>query len=117
MRKLILISAFVLASASAQASDIGSLIPAAQRHAGGGFHRHAGGSHASSFQEAGLVQLEEDPGQPARDRRAEGAPDRRPVWHLLVMRNFVIVAVMFWLALAYQNNHRDFGPAKIEAVR
>jgi hypothetical protein len=27
------------------------------------------------------------------------------------------VAVMFWLALAYQNNHRDFGPAKIEAVR
>jgi len=29
MRKLILISAFVLASASAQASDIGSLIPAA----------------------------------------------------------------------------------------
>ena len=29
MRKLFLISAFVLASASAQASDIGSLIPAA----------------------------------------------------------------------------------------
>jgi septal ring factor EnvC (AmiA/AmiB activator) len=29
MRKLILISAFVLASASTQASDIGSLIPAA----------------------------------------------------------------------------------------
>jgi hypothetical protein len=29
MRKLILISAFVLASASAQAGDIGSLIPAA----------------------------------------------------------------------------------------
>ena len=29
MRQLILISAFVLASASAQASDIGSLIPAA----------------------------------------------------------------------------------------
>jgi uncharacterized protein YdeI (BOF family) len=29
MRKLILISAFVLASASAQASDIGGLIPAA----------------------------------------------------------------------------------------
>jgi hypothetical protein len=29
MRKLILISAFALASASAQASDIGSLIPAA----------------------------------------------------------------------------------------
>ena len=33
------------------------------------------------------------------------------------MRKFVTVAVMFWLALAYQNNHRDFGPAKIEAVR
>jgi hypothetical protein len=29
MRKLVLISAFVLASASAQAGDIGSLIPAA----------------------------------------------------------------------------------------
>jgi hypothetical protein len=29
MRKLILISAFALASSSAQASDIGSLIPAA----------------------------------------------------------------------------------------
>ena len=25
------------------------------------------------------------------------------------MRKFVIVAVMFWLALAYQNSHRDFG--------
>jgi len=33
------------------------------------------------------------------------------------MRKFVIVAVMFWLALAYQNNHRDFGPAKIADVR
>ena len=33
------------------------------------------------------------------------------------MREFVIVAVMFWLALAYQNNHRDFGAAKVEAVR
>ena len=33
------------------------------------------------------------------------------------MRKFVIVAVMFWLALAYQNNHRDFGGVKIEAVR
>ena len=47
----------------------------------------------------------------------EGAPDRRQVWNLLVMRKFVIVAVMFWLALAYQNSHRDFGGAKIEAVR
>ena len=25
------------------------------------------------------------------------------------MRKFVIVAVMFWPALASQNNHRDFG--------
>ena len=33
------------------------------------------------------------------------------------MRKFVIVAVMFWLALSYQNNHRDFGLAKVEAVR
>lgn len=33
------------------------------------------------------------------------------------MRKFVIVAVMFWLALAYQNNHRDFGPVKVETVR
>lgn len=33
------------------------------------------------------------------------------------MRGFLIVAVMFWLALSYQNNHRDFGPARIEAVR
>ena len=33
------------------------------------------------------------------------------------MRQFVIVAVKFWLALAYQNSHRDFGGAKIEAVR
>ena len=44
-------------------------------------------------------------------------PDRRAVWHLLVMRGFIIVAVMFWLALSYQNNHRDFGPAKVETVR
>ena len=48
---------------------------------------------------------------------SEGAPDRRPVWHLLVMRGFIIVAVMFWLALAYQNSHRDFGQPRIEAVR
>ena len=33
------------------------------------------------------------------------------------MRKFVIVAVMFWPALAHQNNHRDFGAVKIEAVR
>jgi hypothetical protein len=33
------------------------------------------------------------------------------------MRKFVIVAVMFWLALAYQNNHRHFGGTKVEAVR
>ncbi len=34
-----------------------------------------------------------------------------------MIRNFFIVAVMFWLALAYQNNHRDFGPPRIEAGR
>ena len=33
------------------------------------------------------------------------------------MRKFVVVAVMFWLALACQNNHRDFGGVKIQAVR
>jgi hypothetical protein len=35
----------------------------------------------------------------------------------LQVRKLIIVAVMFCLALAYQNNHRDFGPARIEAVR
>jgi hypothetical protein len=34
-----------------------------------------------------------------------------------VIRNFFIVAVMFWLALACQNNHRDFGSPRIEASR
>ncbi|MGY2903220.1 hypothetical protein ACVWVY_002241 [Bradyrhizobium sp. URHC0002] len=33
------------------------------------------------------------------------------------MRGFIIVAVMLWLALSWQNNHRDFGPAKVETVR
>jgi hypothetical protein len=33
------------------------------------------------------------------------------------MRKFVIVAVMFWPALAYPNGHRDFDGDKIEAVR
>ena len=80
-------------------------------------HRRAGGSHADRVQEAGVVQIEEDPGAASRDTRAKGAPDRRAVRHLLVMRGFIIVAVMFWLALSYQNNHRDFGGAKIEAVR
>jgi hypothetical protein len=37
--------------------------------------------------------------------------------NLLVIRKIVIVAVMVWLALAYQNNHRDFGPARVGAVR
>lgn len=32
------------------------------------------------------------------------------------MRNFLIVALMFWVALSYQNNHRDFGP-KVEIAR
>lgn len=26
------------------------------------------------------------------------------------MRNYFIVALMFWAALSYQNSHRDFGP-------
>jgi hypothetical protein len=33
------------------------------------------------------------------------------------MRGFIIVAVMFGLALSYQNNHRDFGPVKFETVK
>ena len=37
------------------------------------------------------------------------------------MRNYFILAVMFWGALSYQNSHRDFGPkifgAKIEIAR
>ena len=33
------------------------------------------------------------------------------------MRKYVILAVMLWLALACQNNHRDFGGRKIEVVR
>ena len=33
------------------------------------------------------------------------------------MRKFVIMAFMFWLARAYQNNHRDLGGVKIQAVR
>jgi len=34
-----------------------------------------------------------------------------------VIRNFFIVAVMFWAAFTYQNNHRDFGPARVEVTR
>jgi hypothetical protein len=34
-----------------------------------------------------------------------------------MIRNFFILAVMFWLALAYQNNHRDLGSPGIEASR
>lgn len=37
--------------------------------------------------------------------------------NLLVIRKFVVVPVMVWLALAYQNNHRDFGPARVGSVR
>ena len=33
------------------------------------------------------------------------------------MRGIIIVPVMFWLALSYQNNHRDFGQAKVGTVR
>ena len=117
MRKLILISAFVLASASAQACDIGSLIPANDTPAAAST---AAPAEATPTQRQGSRRR---PGrgraqaQPARDTRAKGAPDRRAVRHLLVMRGFIIVAVMFWLALSYQNNHRDFGPAKVETVR
>jgi hypothetical protein len=46
----------------------------------------------------------------------EGAPHRREVQRLLVMRKFFIVAVMFWLALSCQNNHRDFGPPDVAAA-
>jgi hypothetical protein len=35
----------------------------------------------------------------------------------LVIRNFFIVAVMFWSAFAYHNHHRNFGPPDIVAVR
>jgi hypothetical protein len=34
-----------------------------------------------------------------------------------VIRKFIIVAVMFWLALAYHNSHRDFGGTKAETAR
>jgi len=34
-----------------------------------------------------------------------------------VIRNFFIVALMFWSALAFQNTHRDFGPVKIVAFK
>jgi hypothetical protein len=34
-----------------------------------------------------------------------------------VIRNFFIAAVMFWAAFAYQNNHRDFSPARFEVTR
>jgi hypothetical protein len=34
-----------------------------------------------------------------------------------VIRNFFIVAVMFWSAFAYQIHHRDFGPTKIVAFK
>jgi hypothetical protein len=33
-----------------------------------------------------------------------------------VIRNF-IAAVMFWTAFTCQNNHRDFGSARIEVTR
>jgi hypothetical protein len=49
--------------------------------------------------------------------RAKGAPDRRQVWRLLVMRKIVIVAVMSWAALASQDSHVDFGRTKVEAVK
>jgi hypothetical protein len=34
-----------------------------------------------------------------------------------VIRNCFIVAVMFWAAFTYQNNHRDFSLARVEVTR
>ena len=141
MRKLILISAFVLASVSVQAVEARELILAASDAPVAAAPVAAAATPAAATPTPVAATAttaapaatadsrarrrlrgsrppvpEEAPG-PSRDRRAEGAPDRRQVWNLLVMRKFVIVAVMFWLAFAYQNNHRDFGAVKIEAVR
>jgi len=33
------------------------------------------------------------------------------------VRNCFIVSLMFWAALSYQSNHRDFGTYKVVAVR
>ncbi len=143
MRKLILISAFVLASVSAQAGGIREQIlavndtpataapavvaaapaPAPRPRGDGPSRADAGVAAFSGVKAAGLPFAEAptaDPGpgaDPAPERRAEGTPDRRAVWRLLVMRNCTIVAVMFWVALACQNSHRDVGDVKIEAVR
>ena len=148
MRKLILISAFVLAAVSAQAGEIRELILAVnditghccarrcgRRRAGraparrprprgdGPSRADAGVAAFSGVKAAGLPFAEApaaDPGpvaDPAPERRAEGTPDRRAVWRLLVMRNCIIVAVMFRVALVCQNSHRDVGDVKIEAVR
>jgi hypothetical protein len=33
------------------------------------------------------------------------------------IKGYFIVAAMFWLALSYQNSHRDFGSSKVVAIR
>ena len=133
MRKLILISAFVLASVSAQAGEIREQIlavndaPAAAATAAPAAVATAAPAtpaapaatadttapQASQAPKASMKQASrsQKPQAVSRERRAEGAPDRRQVRHLLVMRKFVIVAAVFWLALACQNSHRGFGGA------
>jgi len=47
-------------------------------------------------------------------------PDRGPLRGITVtpdfVRNCFIVSLMFWAALSYQSNHRDFGPHKVVAL-
>ena len=77
MRKLILISAFVLASASAQAFDIGSLIPsndtpaAASTAAPAEATPTASGKRASSRSRKAQAQPRETPEQKARQIGAQ----------------------------------------------
>jgi hypothetical protein len=33
------------------------------------------------------------------------------------IKGYLIIAVMFWLALSYQNNHRDFASSKVVSIR
>ena len=78
MRKLILISAFVLASASAQAFDIGSLIPAANDTSAAASTAApaeaaptASGKQASSRSRKAQAQPRETPEQKARQIGAQ----------------------------------------------
>ena len=148
MRKLILISAFVLASVSVQAVEARELIlaasdapavaapatpppltPAAAPAAAPVAATAAPAAPAATAdkprqrrrrsllrRQGSRPPVRRSPSprsspvaDPRPERRAEGAPDRRQVWSLLVMRKCIIVAVMFRLALACQNNHRDVG--------